>query len=1164
MALLSGPSLSLVSVTGGSGLPFTLGHAFKQGDIPAGSTVQSSSVTGFQCAIKNAWPDGSVKFAVLSGLATLTANTPLSVALDTTAASALTGLTTAALKATGITADITTDTFGSASWANTDWDSPFQTIVSGPTMTSWTYRKQIGSDAHLVGWLEVRLYSNGSVDVLPWVENGYINVASPTNKNATYTFTLGGTQRYTGTINLRNHQRTPLIDGATTTYWFGTASDIRPIQSRAYYQASELVPTYSVAAPDNAWIITKQTATYVPLQIGGFVYDNDSMASTGYQPPIGLLPEHDVAWIVSSNTKAADMYDVVQRNGFSAGRYPVHYRDENTNRPLRFSQWPNMVIGDSQGFKDNGSSTTSSYTPVPSGGNAPQWDVAHCPSVGYLAYLLTGRQYFMEEVQFAATTNYLGNGNNSILRNGSQNLVRPCIGAWQTRSTAWSWRSLTQALCVTPDNDTNLRTEFITSVQYNLDHFHNRYIVQTNNPFGMIEPGEDYGIGTHAVAAWQQDFVTAAFGYSLAMGLPLNATYQTKHSEFFQWKAKSVAGRLSDYGSGYFFGNAAVYLMSVSTNVGGGANYATGAGPWRPDWTSVWNAESATLGSFGSPNAWMTGNSPNTMYGEIMPGERSQWGNLMAALAYAVRFNATGAKAGLDRIKGATNYAALETNFATYPVWSVAPAYTTAAVTSYTGSTLRIRKPADFAAGVHVGSLGFGVLGATIRSETATGSAGAGALYEMLGDSSDDNKEISLRVTQWPASGKLFVFNNGSYKHTGAADGSWPWKAVLTVQGKDVGSEFTVTDVFGGAEVSGPFAGALTRGNTVPGGTFTAVQAGVFSASSLTRAVTSITGAFTAVEAGSFAGSITRATTALTGTFTAVEAGSFSGTLTRTGTTVGGTAFNSEAPGEFAGALTRTATDVSGTFTAVQPSLFTLTHTRGATVPGGVFEAIVPEPFSMNITRGNVVAAGTFSALAPAPFSGALTRQGTSVAGAFTAVVPDPSTLPVMVRSTLSERNNLLALINRASRGAVYTWDDIRVISVQEHERGEGEEFLNDTSITTEGINAYEGTFELLYRRLDLNASLSDNLLIPRRVVYDSATETAEAFRQRIAAMFGLCYSPADPQRGVVIPFVNSPPNQEVTLTITPHRGADNWIFTGSLQITVIVVNGMTASSNLT
>ena len=34
----------------------------------------------------------------------------------------------------------------------------------------------------------------------------------------------------------------------------------------------------------------------------------------------------------------------LQRNAYSAGRYGIHFRDETTNRPLRFSSHPNLVL----------------------------------------------------------------------------------------------------------------------------------------------------------------------------------------------------------------------------------------------------------------------------------------------------------------------------------------------------------------------------------------------------------------------------------------------------------------------------------------------------------------------------------------------------------------------------------------------------------------------------------------------------------------------------------------------------------------------------------------------------------------------------------------------------------------------------------------------------
>lgn len=639
--------------------PFCLGYAFARGDVPAGSTVASSTGT-LQVTPKNTWPDGSLKFAVLAGQADSAATDTvvnLSVIPQITAVA---GLKTAKLRATEIVAEIGCGTYGTVNWSGTDWDTPFVTWVSGNLMSSWIYRKPVGADKHLVAWLEVRLWSSGAVEVLPWIENGYVKVAAPTNKAATYTFTLGKTQRFSGAIDLKHHQRTPLISGAALSYWLSVDPGVTARPDRSYLQISELVPSYMAKVDPNASAVQKLVSTFTPLQAGNFNYDSDNMAASGYQDPIGLLPQHDVLYLTSD---ALGAYGAVVRNGFSAGRYGIHYRDENTNRPLRFSSFPTLNIGDNQGFKDTGGSTTSSYTPTPSGGNPPGWDVAHSPSVGYMAYLLTGRWYFMEEVQFATTANYLGNGDNGYLRTGSKGLVQTAVAAWQTRSCAWDWRARVQALAVTPDDDTALRSEFIASVEANIDHFHGRYVAQKNNPYGWIKPGEGYDTGIRVGAPWQQDFVTAAFGYAVSLGLPVSGVAGVKLAAFFQWKAKSAVMRLGPKGA-FWYVNADTYTVAISPVTV--PDYESGAGPWYASDAEVYAA------SFAAPVGWM-GQVDGVLAGEIMPGAEAMWGNLVPAIAYAVRHNVPGAQDAYNRLTGASNWSSLAMGFNTRPVWSVRP-----------------------------------------------------------------------------------------------------------------------------------------------------------------------------------------------------------------------------------------------------------------------------------------------------------------------------------------------------------------------------------------------------------------------------------------------------------------------------------------------------------
>lgn len=649
-------SFQLTSASAGTNLPFSLGHAFKKGQVPAGARLVGS-VSELQVIAKNTWPDGSLKFAAVSGRATLAAGTPLTVNLSVGTPAAIANLTTENLRTSGATASIGAGAFGTVSWTSADWANPFMTWISGPFMSSWLYRKPIGSDAHLVGWLEVRLYRGGAVEILPWVENGYLNVARPSNKSAAYTFDLGGTRRFSGTIDLPNHCRSVLVSGATLSHWLGTAPQITLNHDKAYLQATGLVPTYGASVPASASVWTYLVNSFTPLQQGNYA---NAMGQAGYQPSIGILPEWDTLYLASNDPRA---FPGVIMNAYSAGRYGIHYRDENTLRPFRFSSYPNLVVdgGASTGISNTGASTKNTFTPATSGTAPPTWDIPHHPSIAFTAYLLTGRFYFMEEVQFAATTNYLVN--TDATRKFSAGVFLSNAGANTTRGAGWAIRTLAQAACVCPDDDP-LRAEFAASMAANVDFYHSTYVAQRNNPHGFVAPYSNYtaGAGKYSEAAWMQDFFTASVGYALDMAPGLTSASTTKLSEFFAWKAQSVIGRLGGTApTDFLYRDAAQYTVAIapSDNV----DFSTGAGPWYANWGEIYRA------TLGTANPGIAG----PLRGGNYPEASSYWGNLQPAIAYAVRHNVPGAMAAYTRMVTASNWNEIVAGFALAPVWSVAP-----------------------------------------------------------------------------------------------------------------------------------------------------------------------------------------------------------------------------------------------------------------------------------------------------------------------------------------------------------------------------------------------------------------------------------------------------------------------------------------------------------
>lgn len=647
---------TLTSPTTSTAAAFCIGYAFRKGDVPAATSVVAD-IEHLQVTPKNYWPDGSLKFAVIAGHAPLTANVPLTVNLSAGSTASGSVLSLADLRATGVTAAIECGSFGTAAWSGADWDAPFHVWITGPQMSSWIYRKPVGSDAHLVAWMEVRLFAGGAVEVLPWIENGYLKVAGPTNKSAQYGFVLGGVRRFDMAIDLPNHCRTALVSGGAMSYWLRDDPQVTPKHDTEYLQSTCTVPSYRANVSPTSRVVESLSSAYVPLQQSNH---SPGMGSAGYHGSIGLLPEWDVIYLTSTSHKG---YAGVIVNALSAGRYGIHFRDERTNRPLRFSEHPTLVLGKGSSITGGGTSPNKNYTPEATGTAPAKWVSSHHPSLGFMAYITTGRWYFMEEVQFAATANYLKNADHT--RNFADGLIHSWSASNTTRGAAWALRTLAQAACVTPDADTALRNEFTNSLSANVDWLHARYVATTNNPFGWVRPYSDYtsdGDNVYYEATWMQDFYTAVIGYVRTMDLDLSAGVRQRLAQFFEWKAQSIVGRLGGGGSTeYLFADAAPYTIAVAKS--DSPDFMSGAGPWHANWGEIY------ADTLKSPNP----GAASALRGGHFPSATSYWANLQPAIAYAVQHGVPGAEQAYERMTSASNWIEIYAEFDRAPVWSVYP-----------------------------------------------------------------------------------------------------------------------------------------------------------------------------------------------------------------------------------------------------------------------------------------------------------------------------------------------------------------------------------------------------------------------------------------------------------------------------------------------------------
>ncbi len=527
-------------------------------------------------------------------------------------------------------------------------------------MSSWVYRKQIGTDRHLVAWLEVRMWSTGAVEVLPWVENGYLTVPGPTNKSATYTFSMGGAQRFSLAIDLPHHCRTPLVSGTALSHWLGTDPGIVVKHDAAYMMATEMVPTYGVTVSPSAAAVTSLPTTYTPLQQGGYP---SLMGNAGAHDSIGPLPIWDVLYLTSS---APLTWAALQRNAYSAGRYALHYRDNTTgsNSPPRLVDHPSTNYYNDGCYKTAASGGT--MTPAPSGTVPKQWAFTHQPAVGYMAALVTGRWYHIETVQFAALSGVFWLQSPSWARNGADGRLNTTDASH--RGVAWCLRDLVNAANISPDG--TAKRECVRILQNNIDWYWARYVNQANCPQGFTEPYSDIesGVSGFQTQSWQNHFFNWAWGWAKAVMPPIDATSSSRLDAFYAWNVQSVIGLCGGTAANeYLFRDAGMSEISVAPSTS--SNWATGAGPWHADWGAVWAATQAFLPT--GSKIWGDGTWRMDTYPASAASSSGWWANFLPALAYAVQNEVPKAWAAWERVTSSPTWFRFLDNCAAEPQWCV-------------------------------------------------------------------------------------------------------------------------------------------------------------------------------------------------------------------------------------------------------------------------------------------------------------------------------------------------------------------------------------------------------------------------------------------------------------------------------------------------------------
>lgn len=667
------PDFYITSVTGGSSLPFVFGHTFAEGDVPSGYYVTSDLSASWQCTPLTYWPDGSVCSAIIGGRATCTANVAKRIVLSVTstapsganvAESTITssGRNVVVTFSSGVTGTVNlSGLVGVASAVIRGSAGRISNRVSGPVFSEYKYYSPVGSDAHLAVFITIRIFADGRAWSRVTVENGWWNVAAPGGKTYNCTISIDGTTQYTGTaLDHRHHTRWSLE------FWHGGDPQIIPQHDKTYLRATKLVPNFIGGAGES--LLAGLSQTYTPFASCNL--PTAGMDSGGYAPWIGLMPEHDVAALVSTDARA---WKGMVANAHAYGMYGVHYRDETTLRPVVPTAYPTMTLADTNlGLTNNSGSGTN--TPVPSGSTPTAFAASHHPSPPYLAYLLTGDEFYAETVQFVSSTTSFLDGVGQYFGSGRNRGSLTFLFQGQTREEAWRFRTLFLAARVSEpgsaletgyktiigNNAQNLKEVFIDGTALSGEYKNNLGVLSCYLAHYDTEPTQGWE------APWQYQFMIASWGWGSDLGISLDTTQRANMVAVRDHGYKWSVGRVND-GSGWCYRRAGTYSSPIS--------YSNSTLNWIPSHAAAFTEYLSHDLALVSDCTGTTLFQPegNTEIDNSAWDQGSSWISVWPALSYAVDHGAPGASAGWARLAASSTYVAKSPRWQSNPMWGINP-----------------------------------------------------------------------------------------------------------------------------------------------------------------------------------------------------------------------------------------------------------------------------------------------------------------------------------------------------------------------------------------------------------------------------------------------------------------------------------------------------------
>jgi hypothetical protein len=478
--------------------PVSIARPFRQGDIPnyVQATVNGSSVLT-QTDVKNRWPDGSVKFAIVSFVIP---SLPASGSATVTFSNQTTGNNTGYLTQSDMlnaaynfdgTIQMTGSSVQTVSARQMLQDGRFRYWLQGPVVTAViledrttarTYDKDFGDGSKALhpifeAWFYPQTYQ---VNLGYTVENIWSSTTtSKSMRDLSYSLVLKSGNaspqaEYTQSAfnhigRSRWHKR----------FWLGNdPAPVRIDHNKGYLVTTKAIPKYDTSINVSETLIASNYAAWTgaPKALNGDANGVGDylkvLGNAGASPWLGLMNAWDTMYLLTMDDR---MLEKSLGNADLAGRIPLHFREADTlagsgkyfdksgsgtvdtfGRVVSLNARQTVTLGqlDMDPASNCGSQYAADgiYTGTISSDNWPFYDMGrhHMPDVAYVPYLMTGQYYYLEELQMEAAymVGYrVGCIGDSWMRQGNTGYFNDS----EVRGDAWAYRTTAYAAFISPD-----------------------------------------------------------------------------------------------------------------------------------------------------------------------------------------------------------------------------------------------------------------------------------------------------------------------------------------------------------------------------------------------------------------------------------------------------------------------------------------------------------------------------------------------------------------------------------------------------------------------------------------------------------------------------------------------------------------------------------------